>query len=176
MHAILFALLTFFTVAFAEESSLEALAGKRSDVCVKKNMIPESPFSDFFRLWNKFDQFQVYPHFTSSLLMDIKETPSSYEVHVDLPGVKKEDIKITISPNQQELQISAYKHGMKKEEGHEYKLVERYSGDVTRTLYLPESADVDKLAAKFNQGVLELDIPKLPEESLKAKHRTIDIQ
>lgn len=171
----LLAVISVLMVAFCEESSLVS-DRKRGDVCVEKKMIPQSPFTDFFRLWNKFDQFQVYPHFTSSLLMDIKETPTEYQVHVDLPGVEKGDIKITVSPSQQELQISAFKQGQKHEEGHEYKMVERYSGNMTRTLYLPELADVNKLSAKFQGGVLELQIPKLPEESAKAKHRTIEIQ
>lgn len=113
---------------------------------------------------------------TSALLMDIKETPGSYEVHCDIPGVDKDNLKITVSPSQQEIQITAFKQGLKQEAGDDYKMVERVTGQLTRTLYLPKDANSDELKARFKSGVLELTIPKLSKDEQKEQSRTVAIE
>ena len=130
----------------------------------------------FLRPWAMFDQISTFPSFSSSMLMDVKESPEKYEMHVDLPGVEKENIKITISPDQKEMKISAYREGIRHEEGHEYKLLERFVGNMTRTLFLPDHADINKLSAEFKDGVLCIDIPKVPQEKKECTARQIDIK
>eukprot|EP01031_Cornospumella_fuschlensis_P010082 gene10082-12358_t len=92
------------------------------------------------------------------MLMDVKESKDSYEVHIDLPGVKKEDVHIKIK--NRELRISADREQIKKEEGTTFHRIERSHGHVSRNLLLPEDADESKIEAHFEHGVLLLKIAR----------------
>lgn len=124
----------------------------------------ESPSSltDLMHYFTHSNQFQLYPNFMTSMAVDIAEDPQSYLVHVDLPGVDKGDIKITISPSQHEMQITAYKQSSKEvTDKHHYKRIERHTGHMTRTIYLPDKASLEDMKANFKKGVLEIRLPKV---------------
>ena len=104
---------------------------------------------------------QLNPTLTPSRMqMDVKETEKSYEIAIDVPGVDKKDISITIEDNT--LTISSHREAAKKEEGDTFKRVERFSGTSTRTMSLPENVDQDSIEARNENGVLHLTIPKKP--------------
>jgi HSP20 family protein len=91
--------------------------------------------------------------------MDVKENDGTYTVHADIPGVKKEDIHVTIEGNQ--ISISAEKKVEKEEkEGDKVLRSERYHGTVARSFTLGQDVDETKAAAKYSDGVLELTLPK----------------
>jgi HSP20 family protein len=91
--------------------------------------------------------------------MDVKENDGTYTVHADIPGVKKEDIHVTIEGNQ--VSISAEKKVEKEEkEGDKVLRSERYHGTVARSFTLGQDVDETKAEAKYNDGVLELTLPK----------------
>ncbi len=91
--------------------------------------------------------------------MDVKENDGTYTVHADIPGVKKEDIHVTIEGNQ--VSISAEKKVEKEEkEGDKVLRSERYHGTVARSFTLSQDVDETKAEAKYNDGVLELTLPK----------------
>ncbi len=121
-------------------------------------------FKPMMSMMNLFDDFfsRFYEEETDNnfkaMAMDIIEQEKEFELLANLPGFKKEDVKISIQDNQ--LVIEA-KCDTKKEEkkGTMYRC-ERYSGNYRRTLYLPENADVNKIQAKMEDGVLKLSIPK----------------
>lgn len=116
--------------------------------------------NDIFRMFDNLDSFPSQLGFSrlNHLPMDVKETKTHYEVKVDLPGVKKSDVHISIRNN--ELTISAERVGEKKEEGENFHRVERHHGHVSRTFVLPDNADHEKIEANFEHGVLELSIAK----------------
>jgi HSP20 family protein len=91
--------------------------------------------------------------------MDVKEDDSAYTVHADIPGVKKEDIQVSIEGNQ--ISISA-ETKMEKEEKKGEKVLrsERYIGKVARSFTLAHEVDEAKSEAKYSDGVLELTLPK----------------
>lgn len=153
-------------------------SSKTEDLCLEKKDIPGSHnfFSDWLRAFHRYNTFQTYPQLTSALLMDIKESSDKYVIHVDMPGIEKDKIKITISPNQQELQISAYKEGIKQETGEDFKMVERVTGQLSRLVYLPASADVENLKANYNNGVLEVLIPKMNKDEEEKHTRYIIVE
>jgi HSP20 family protein len=91
--------------------------------------------------------------------MDVKEDGDNYLVHAELPGVKKEDIHVVVDGNQ--VSISAeVKHEKEIKEGDRVLRSERYFGKVSRSFQLGQDIDDAKAAAKFNDGVLELTLPK----------------
>jgi HSP20 family protein len=90
--------------------------------------------------------------------LDVSENPKSYCLCAEVPGVKKKDLKVDFQGKN--LTISGEKsHKTEKEDQYNH-MVERTYGKFERTLRLPENADFDKLKAKFENGVLEIEIPK----------------
>jgi len=91
--------------------------------------------------------------------MDLKENDGAYTVHADIPGVKKEDIHVSIEGNQ--VSISAETRTEKEEKkGEKVLRSERYCGKVERSFTLAHEVDESKSQAKYADGVLELTLPK----------------
>lgn len=100
---------------------------------------------------------------TSSVMSEmpsanIRETKDAYVVELSAPGLKKEDFKIEIDDGV--LTVSCEKEEEKKEEETDYKRREFSYTSFTRSFSLPENAQEDKVNAKYNDGILELSIPK----------------
>lgn len=94
-----------------------------------------------------------------SIKIDVREQEKTFLVHAELPGVKKEDIHVTIDGNL--VSISAEVKQIKEEkEGERVLRSERYFGKVSRSFQLAQDIDDGKASAKFNEGVLELTLPK----------------
>ena len=91
--------------------------------------------------------------------MDVKEQKDAYLVHAEMPGVKKEDVHVTVEGNQ--VSISAEVRQEKEvKEGERVLRSERYFGEVSRSFQLASDVDDTKAVAKFADGVLELTLPK----------------
>lgn len=91
--------------------------------------------------------------------MDMKEDEGGYTVHAEMPGVKKEDIQIAIEGNT--VSITAESKGEKEvKEGEKVLRSERYHGRVQRSFSLGQEVDDTGAKARFENGVLELVLPK----------------
>lgn len=101
--------------------------------------------------------------------VDIVEANGGYELHADLPGMKKEDIKVEIHDNVLTLRGERRIEDDKKEKN--FRLTERYYGKFIRTFTLPENVNRDGIVAEFKDGVLKLAIPKVE----KAKPKEIEV-
>ncbi|MDQ5945003.1 MAG: hypothetical protein QG619_422 [Pseudomonadota bacterium] len=129
------------------------------------NILRRDPFDDLFRgffvrpveLGNTGNLANA-PE-TPSIRMDVKENPDAFLVHAELPGVKKEDIHVTIDGNLVSLSAEV-KQEKEVKDGERVLRAERYYGKVSRSFQLAQDIDDDKAAAKFNDGVLELTLPK----------------
>jgi HSP20 family protein len=95
-------------------------------------------------------------------LVDVHETEEEYLVKVDLPGVKADDVNVEVNENV--LSISGSRVA---EEAGQAQLVERPYGSFVRTLTLPQGVDDDSIKAGYQDGVLELRIPKPAERKPK---------
>jgi HSP20 family protein len=95
-------------------------------------------------------------------LVDVHETENEYLVKVDLPGVKADDVNVEVNENA--LSISGSRVA---EETGQTQLVERPYGSFVRTLTLPQGVDNDSIEAGYQDGVLELHIPKPAEQKPK---------
>lgn len=103
--------------------------------------------------------------------IDLSETDEEYTVVVDLPGLEEKDIDV--SYNRNVLSISGKKDEEKEEKGRQYHRVERYSGQFRRTISLQDDVDENNIEANFKNGVLTVNIPKLPIPSQKKKKISI---
>jgi HSP20 family protein len=90
--------------------------------------------------------------------VDIKEEPSQFIIHADLPGVEIKDIDITLENGV--LTLKGQRASEKKEETENYRRIERVRGTFLRRFSLPDAVDAEKVAAKCKDGVLELIVPK----------------
>ena len=93
--------------------------------------------------------------------VDVVDRDQEIVVKVELPGVKKEDLDVTVSDNN--ITIRARSRYESKEEKGEYYRCEISRGEFARTLGLPSPVDADKAKAKFTDGILELTLPKTGE-------------
>lgn len=98
--------------------------------------------------------------------IDIVEQNGEYKVHAELPGVKKEDIKVHIDGNQ--VSISAETRVERDaKEGERVLHSERYYGKVARTFRLDSEVDDTKTTARYENGILELVLPKKEQPSAR---------
>lgn len=123
---------------------------------------------------NVFDDLFNNPFFTKSessmMKTDIKEHDNYYDLMIDLPGVKKEDIKAEL--NDGYLTVSAENNTSKdeKDDNGKYICRERYSGSYSRSFYVGDAVTEQDISAKFENGTLKLTVPKkesLPEKQNK---------
>lgn len=92
--------------------------------------------------------------------LDVSEDNKAYTVHAEIPGVKKEDINVTIDGGQ--VAISAeVKKTKEVKEGEKVIRSERYYGKVSRSFALAQDVDESAAEAKYSDGVLTLTLPKL---------------
>lgn len=101
---------------------------------------------------------------------DIRETDTSYELDVDLPGFKKDEIQVELENGY--LTIRAEK-GLDKDEQDQkgrYIRQERYAGAMSRSFYVGTAVTVEDMAAKFENGILQITVPKEPKKELPCKN------
>ncbi|XP_057477054.1 17.5 kDa class I heat shock protein-like [Actinidia eriantha] len=149
--------------------------GRRSNVY--------DPFSR--DMWDPMEGFTVggsFPRFSDQIppeaaafagaTIDWKETPTAHVFKADLPGVRKEEVKVEVEDDRV-LQISGERSREQEEHGDTWHRVERSSGRFMRRFRLPENAQVDQVRAAMENGVLTVTVPK--EEVKKPHVKSIEI-
>ncbi|MCL7026977.1 hypothetical protein MKW94_003343 [Papaver nudicaule] len=100
--------------------------------------------------------------------IDWKETPEAHIFRADLPGIKKEEVKVEVEEGRV-LQISGERSREKEEKNDKWHRVERSSGKFLRRFRLPENAKVDEVKASMENGVLTVNVPKAEEKKPEVK-------
>jgi HSP20 family protein len=94
--------------------------------------------------------------------IDLCETPESFILEADLPGMKMEDVKVEVQGN--DLVLQGKRSSEQSQRGGNFHCQERHYGSFIRRLTLPVSVNRDKIRAEFNNGVLRIILPKLEEK------------
>lgn len=130
------------------------------------------PFS--FNAWDPFDDhFQIQfprienPAFVSARV-DWKETPEAHVLKADLPGLKKEEVKVEVEEDRV-LQIRGERNAEKEEKTDTWHRMERSSGQFMRRFRLPDNARMDGIRAAMENGVLTITVPKEPAKKADVK-------
>ena len=97
--------------------------------------------------------------------VDIAENETSYEVHVAAPGLSKDDFKIEL--NDGKLTVSGERKFTSEKKDKKFHSVETQYGSFVRSFNLPDNVDGEKINARYNNGILELTIPKDEKKTLK---------
>ena len=129
---------------------------------------------DNFDNWMNFgmpdvDRTLYGKHAKNMMKTDVKETDKGYEVAIDLPGFKKDELHLEL--NDGYLTISAEK-GLDKDEkdkNDKYIRRERYAGSMSRTFYVGDGMKEEDIHAKYENGILSLEIPKEIEKKVPEK-------
>ena len=108
-------------------------------------------------------------HAANVMKTDVHEHDGGYEVDIDLPGFKKDEINLSLENDY--LTVNAAKGLDKEEKNKKGKLIrqERYAGSMARSFYVGDAVTEEEIKAKFENGVLQLSLPKKEAEKMSAK-------
>ena len=115
---------------------------------------------DFDKEFNRMMRPLYGKHAQNMMKTDVRETDNSYELDIDLPGFKKDEISVQLDNGY--LSISASKGLDKDEENKNGKYIrrERYAGAMNRTFYVGDNLTQQDIQAKFEDGIMKISVPK----------------
>ncbi|KAF8010797.1 hypothetical protein BT93_J1445 [Corymbia citriodora subsp. variegata] len=147
--------------------------GRRSDAFDPFSLDLWDPFKDFPFPSSSLSASNFPPTFGENTAfanarIDWRETPEAHVFKADLPGLKKEEVKVEIEDDRV-LQISGERNVEKEDKNDKWHRVERSSGKFMRRFRLPESAKMDQVKASMENGVLTVSVPKVEENKPEVK-------
>jgi HSP20 family molecular chaperone IbpA len=141
----------------------------------------ENLLDDFFGF--PFRRNYVSPFFGESekhtgnfMQTDVKEHDKGYTVSMNLPGFKKEDVKGELKDGYLTITATTNTENNEKDDAGKFIRRERYSGTCSRSFYVGENVTQEEIRAKFEDGVLHLEIPKKEAKPIEEKSRFISIE
>ena len=142
----------------------------------------ENLFDEFFN--DPFEMNMLLPrgrdplygkHSKNLMKTDVRETENSYELELDLPGFKKEDVNVELKNGYLTIATSKSLDKDEKDQKGRYIRQERYAGAMSRSFYVGEDVQPSEISAKFENGILQLSVPKAEQKRLP-KTTTIAIE
>ena len=111
-------------------------------------------------------------HTTDIMKTDVKEKDGNYEVDIDLPGFKKDDIKAKLENGYLTISATKTSNNDEKDENGKYIRQERYSGSMSRSFYVGNAVTQEEIKAKYEDGILKLTIPKKDSKAAMEDKKT----
>ena len=143
-----------------------------------RNLLSElmtDPFDAFFNATSA--PMQAMQKMSPTLMRtDIKETDGGYELTIDLPGFKKDDVQAELKDGYLTINAQTQGESEDKDEQGTYVRKERFSGKCSRTFYVGDDVEEDDIKAKFEDGVLKIAVPKKQEQPKLEEKKTIAIE
>ena len=138
------------------------------------SIFAESLLDDLFD--DPFDNYHYAVNSSELMKTDVRDTDQGYEITMNLPGVKKEDVKAELKDGY--LTISAVTNSNKDEKDKEGRYIrrERYSGSCSRSFYVGDGITETDIKAKFENGALTLLVPKKEEKPAVEEKKYIAIE
>ena len=107
---------------------------------------------------------------------DIKETDAGFELDIDLPGDKKEDVQAELKDGYLTISAKTNTTREEKDENGKYIRKERYSGSCSRSFYVGEQLEQEDIKARFEDGILKVMVPKKEAKPAVEENRYITIE
>ena len=143
-----------------------------------RNLLSElmsDPFDAFFNAASA--PMQAMQKMSPTLMRtDIKETDAGFELTIDLPGFKKDDVQAELKDGYLTIAAQTQSESEDKDEKGTYVRKERFSGKCSRTFYVGDDIEEDDIRAKFEDGVLKIAVPKKQEQPKLEEKKTIAIE
>ena len=130
------------------------------------------PFRDLKSVEDEFDRMvgRAFSRNAWVPALDVRETEDRFEVSLDLPGIDPAAVNVTFEDGT--LTVTGKRDFASEEQGETWHRIERSFGTFARSIRLPHTADVEKIDASFDKGVLTVSVPKVEQ----AKPRTIEVK
>jgi HSP20 family protein len=126
-----------------------------------------NPLADMVNNFFDNDLADFFGKRVSDPAANILENPDSFELHIAAPGMKKDDFRINLDNSI--LTISVEMEDEKNEAGKNYTRREFYYGSFSRSFTLPKTIDLDKIKADYDNGILNVTLPKREESKVDMK-------
>lgn len=124
------------------------------------SLFSENLLDDFFDLPG-FRNFPAAPKVQQNIMhTDVKEKENSYEIAMNLPGMKKENVQAELKDGYLTVSASSDTSNEEKDEDGKYIRRERYTGSCSRSFYVGEQVTQEDIKARFEDGVLKIEVPK----------------
>ena len=117
-------------------------------------------FDDFYRPAVKRAPRREVPAASAVMKTDVKELPDCFELDIDLPGYKKEDVQAQLKDGYMTITATSNKEKETKEAEGKYIRRERYTGSCSRSFYVGEAVTEEDIKARFEDGILKVTVPK----------------
>ena len=131
-------------------------------------------FDDFYRPAQRVPAQEKKP-FQSVMRTDVKETETGYDLAIELPGFKKEDVKAELKDGYMTISAASTRENEQKGEDGKYIRRERYSGACSRSFYVGEAVTEEDISAKFEDGILHVTVPKKEQKPAVEEKKYIPI-
>ena len=128
------------------------------------------------------DEFMDFPPMNqagrdnSLMKSDVKELDDRFELYMDLPGFKKEDVKIKLKDGYLNIEASTFQETDDKDSEGKFIRRERFQGTCSRNFFVGKAIQQEDIKAKFDQGVLQIDIPKIEKKPEIEENKYIAIE
>ncbi len=142
------------------------------------SILGENLFDDLFDDFTRPAKRVVKYNAPSASVMstDVKENDSGYELHIELPGYKKEDVKAELKDGTLTISASTKKENDEKDENGKYIRRERYCGNCSRSFYVGDAIEQEDIKAKFEDGILKVFVPKKEAKPAVEEKKYITIE
>ncbi len=126
------------------------------------SILGENLFDDFFEEFARpARRIAKYNNPTADVMRtDVKESDAGYEIHIELPGYKKEDVKAELKDGNLTISASTNTEDETKDEHGKFIRRERFCGNCSRSFYVGDAVEPTDIKAKFEDGILKLFVPK----------------
>lgn len=138
------------------------------------SLIRENLLDDFFE--TPFRGYSCAANVNEIMKTDVKETDQGYEMTMNLPGIKKEDVKAELKDGYLTISASSDSQKDEKDKAGKYIRRERFNGSCSRSFYVGEAVTQEDIKARFEDGTLKLVIPKQEEKPAAEEKRYISIE
>ena len=115
-------------------------------------------FEDFARPMRRAAKYNTPA--TAIMRTDVKESDAGYEIHIELPGYKKEDVRAELKDGNLTISASTNTENEKKDENGKFIRRERFCGNCSRSFYVGDAIEQTDIKAKFEDGILKIFVPK----------------
>ena len=127
-------------------------------------------------LLDDFFDYSFGSHKTFDMMnTDIRDTENGYEITMNMPGVRKEDVKAELKDGYLTIQATTDSSRDEKDSNGTYIRRERYTGSCSRSFYVGENLTQEDIKAKYENGILRLSVPKKEAKPVETK-KTIAIE
>ena len=131
-------------------------------------------FDDFVRPTRRVVRYNTPS--TTIMKTDVKETEGSYELDIDLPGYRKEDVKAELKDGYLTISAATNTNNDQKDENGKYIRRERYYGNCSRSFYVGENITQEDIKARFEDGILKIVVPKKEAKPAVEEKKYISIE